>query len=286
MEALSKFDLRDYEKVEQALASVRDPSAFLNADPVSLTEGVAVRFGWPDWPEELFSQLRESVDALHRQEPLLKPLGEDTKEWAVVFQAWKSDPESARAIGEAFAESFPGRVRWVFSRRDSRGRVAATCAIKGLGNVVSLDLSWKGASASASAAPVGQVSKADMTALSNAIQQLTDWAGRKITPVLEQLRDRLLNLYGDRFRGLYVYGSYARPDAGIQLPESSDLDVALLLSNLDSPYDEIRRFGHITADLSLEHDLVISLVPIREADFRQGRTNFTRVISEYAIAVE
>ncbi|MGH9432863.1 MAG: nucleotidyltransferase domain-containing protein [Terriglobia bacterium] len=281
MEALSQFDLRDYEKVEEALKSVRDADAFLNADAVTLAGGAAVRFGWPDWPELLRQQLRAEVDVLHQRVPLLRPVAEDTKEWAVVFQAWKSDPESAKEIGEALSESFPGRVRWVFSRRDSRGRVSATGAIEKLGNV-SLDLSWKGVSA----IPAGQASREDMTALSGAIEKLTAWAGRKITPVLEQLRDRLANLYGDRFRGLYVFGSYAKPDAGIQLPESSDLDVALLLSNLDSPYDEIQRFGDIAADLSLEHGLVISLHPIREADFRQGRTNFTRVISDYAIAVE
>ncbi len=93
-------------------------------------------------------------------------------------------------------------------------------------------------------------------------------------------------LYGDRFRGLYVFGSYARPDAGIELPEDSDLDVALILSEVESAYKEIDRFGQIVSDLSLEHGLVISLVPVREADFREGRTNFTRVISSYAIPVE
>jgi predicted nucleotidyltransferase len=85
---------------------------------------------------------------------------------------------------------------------------------------------------------------------------------------------------------LYVFGSYARPDAGIQLHESSDLDVALILSDFDTVYDERERFGDITYDLSLEHGLVISVVPIKETDFREGQTNFTRVISQYAVPVK
>ncbi len=104
--------------------------------------------------------------------------------------------------------------------------------------------------------------------------------------MLDALHDRLKALYGERFRGLYVFGSYARPDAGIELPADSDLDVALVLSCFESAYKEIDRFSQITADLSLEHNLVISLIPVREADFREGQTNFTRVISEDAIPVK
>jgi predicted nucleotidyltransferase len=95
-----------------------------------------------------------------------------------------------------------------------------------------------------------------------------------------------MELYGDRFRGLYVFGSYARPDAGIKLPIDSDLDIALVLSDLRDVGEEIDRFGDIRAALSLENDLVISLIPVAEADFRNGRTNFVRAISEYAIPVE
>ena len=107
----------------------------------------------------------------------------------------------------------------------------------------------------------------------------------RVRTVLDALHDRLRKLYGERFRGLYVFGSYARPDAGIELSEDSDLDVALLLSDFENPYDEIKRFGNITYDLSLEHALAISVIPIRESDYLEGRTNFTRVISEYAIPV-
>jgi len=281
MEALSTFDPSNYEKIDQALRSIRDAEAFLNADQAFSTNGLVVRFSWPDWPEDLSHQLKEKVDALHRMMAFLKPVAPDTEEWNSVFQGWRSDPESAKAIGEAFCSSFPGRVRWVFSRRDTRGRVTATCSVQALGQIT-LDLTWKGYFVG----PSSSLSEADRAALSASMEQLWQWAGRRVKPVLDTLHDRLRKLYGERFRGLYVFGSYAKPDAGIELPEDSDLDVALLLSDFESPYKELDRYGDMVSDLSLEHGLVISLVPIRESDYKEGRTNFSRVISEYAIPVE
>lgn len=281
MEAVSKFEMRDYERVEEALKSIRDPEAFLNAGQAFSTGGPIVRFGWPDWPEDLSHQLTAKVAALHeRSKLLLKPVAPDTERWNSVIQGWRSDPESAKAVAEAFSDALPGRVRWVFSRCDRRGRIAATCSIQALGDI-SVELAWNGCFA----APLDSPSAADRIALSTAVDDLTQWAGRRIRPILDALRDELKVLYGGRFRGLYVFGSYARPDAGIALPESSDLDVALILSDFESPYEEIARYGDIVADLSLEHNLVISVKAIREADYKEKSTNFTRVISEYAIRV-
>ncbi len=282
MEALSTFDPNNYEKVEAALKSVRDSEAFLNADQAFSTGGPVVRFGWPDWPEELCRRSKERVDALHDASKfLLRPVAPDTELWNSVLQGWRSDPESAKAIGEAFSDCLPGRVPWVFSRRDRRGRVAATCSVQELGHIT-LDLTWKGAFA----VPDGSVSAADRAALSASVEKLSQWAGRRIRPILDALHDHLQQLYGERFRGLYVFGSYARPDAGIELPIDSDLDVALILSDFEDVYKESERIGDITYNLELEHGLVISVIPIREPDYRERRINFTRVISEYAIPVK
>jgi len=281
MEDLSAFEMSNYENVEKALRTVRDSQGFLRADQAFSAKGPVVRFAWPDWPEELSQRLKKAVNELHRKTPLLRRIPADTEEWNSVFQGWQSDAESAKAIGEAFSACFPGRVQWVFSRRDRRGRVGATCSVQGLGNV-SIDLTWK----SCFAAPTGSVSAADRATLSDAVERVSKWAGRRINTILEELRSRLAALYGERFRGLYVFGSYARPDAGIELPESSDLDVALIVSDFDDLYEERDRFGDIVSDLSLEHDLVIYVAPIREADYIAGTTNFTRVISEYAIPVK
>jgi predicted nucleotidyltransferase len=150
-----------------------------------------------------------------------------------------------------------------------------------LGEVL-LHLFWR----DSSAVPLGVLTDSDTVAFQQSANEVFRWAQQRIKPILDTLHDKLSELYGERFRGLYVFGSYARPDAGIRLPESSDLDVALILSDFENVYNEIQRIGDVTYDLGLEHGLGISVAPIREADYREGRTNFTRVISEYSIPIE
>jgi predicted nucleotidyltransferase len=283
MEALSKFDIAQYEAIEERLKALRNRDAFLSADQAFSAKGPVVRFGWPDWPEDLSHKFEKVVDDLHGSVPFLTPVLPDTEEWNSIIQGWRSDPESAKAIGAAFSASdgFEGRVQWVFSRRDRRGKIAASCQIKDLGTIA-LDITWRGCVA----IPSDSLSAADRAHLTAAVERISHWAGQRISTILEQLRVRLTALYGERFRGLYVFGSYARPDAGSDLGENSDLDVALILSEFDNVYDEGERFGDIVYDLTLQHGLVISVAPIREADYREGSTTFTRVISRYAVPVK
>jgi uncharacterized protein len=123
-------------------------------------------------------------------------------------------------------------------------------------------------------------------AFRRAAREVMDWAASRIQPILDALKAKAMEVYGARFRGLYVYGSYARADAGIKLPIDSDIDVALLLTDFEDGHEERSRVGDLVAKLSLDNDIVISLMPIREADYNEGRTNFTRVISEYAVSVK
>jgi predicted nucleotidyltransferase len=244
------------------------------------------------------------IGALHSRHPELglKPLERDAPEWSSVFHGWSTDLESAGAIEGVFSAHFPKRVSWVESERDRGGRIAAKLRVQGLGEMppppdtphplrrywrrssgeVSLHLFWK----DSMAFPPGPLTADDLGAFQASVREISHWAERRIRPVLDTLHQRLKALYGERFRGLYVFGSYARPDAGIELPDSSDLDLALVLSDFENLYEERARFGDLVADLSLEHSLVISVVPVAESDFRQGRSNFSRVISGYAVPVE
>jgi len=282
-----------------------NPAEGLFAETLVTATGSHARFIWPDLPVEVSVKLGGLIGTLHNRRPelTLKPVERNSPEWDAVFHGWREDLESAAAIEKAFSRHFPNRVMWVESEKDVRGRIVAQCRIEGLGKktppspetppslraawrpelgVVSLELFWK----DSVARPPQNISEDDLRAFQSSIDAILQWAERRIRPVLNALRERLKSLYGERFRGLYVFGSYARPDAGIQLPENSDLDVALILSEFNNAYEEIKRFGDITYDLSLEHGLVISLVPIREADYCEGRTNFARVISSYAIPVK
>jgi uncharacterized protein len=89
-----------------------------------------------------------------------------------------------------------------------------------------------------------------------------------LQPILDPLKHNLTALYGDRLIHLTLFGSQARGD---QSPES-DIDVLVVLRSPVNPGEEIKRTGKIVADLSLEHDVVISCLFMDETDY-QNRNN-------------
>jgi uncharacterized protein len=88
--------------------------------------------------------------------------------------------------------------------------------------------------------------------------------------VLRTLRGELETLYGERLRGLYLFGSHARGDAG---PES-DLDVLLVLDRVDGYGEEIRRTGGIFSSLSLHAGITIVPVFTSESVWRSAASAF------------
>ena len=99
--------------------------------------------------------------------------------------------------------------------------------------------------------------------------------------VLQQLRAGLEAQYGDRLDRVLLYGSRARGDAG---PES-DVDVLVVLVGAVDPVVEIARTEHLVADLSLEHDLVLSRVFLSLEEYDDEADLFLRHVRRDAIAV-
>jgi predicted nucleotidyltransferase len=103
-----------------------------------------------------------------------------------------------------------------------------------------------------------------------------------VRDVLIELKKGLKELYGDRFRELLLYGSYARDTAW----EGSDVDLLLLLEGPVDPVREIVRAQDIKAPLSLEAELILSLMPVDIKDFERSETMFLRNVRKDAIPVE
>jgi predicted nucleotidyltransferase len=103
-----------------------------------------------------------------------------------------------------------------------------------------------------------------------------------VRDVLIELKKGLKELYGDRFRELLLYGSYARGTAW----EGSDVDLLLLLEGPVDPVREIVRAQDIKAPLSLEAELILSLMPVDIKDFERSETMFLRNVRKDAIPVE
>jgi predicted nucleotidyltransferase len=101
----------------------------------------------------------------------------------------------------------------------------------------------------------------------------------KIRGVVLELETGLKNLYGDRFRDLLLYGSYARGTAW----EGSDVDLLLLLEGPIDPVEEILRVQAVKAPLALDADLVISIMPFSTEAFERAESMFLRIVRREAI---
>ncbi|MBA2243500.1 MAG: nucleotidyltransferase domain-containing protein, partial [Gemmatimonadetes bacterium] len=69
----------------------------------------------------------------------------------------------------------------------------------------------------------------------------------EIQEILRCLRKGLEELYGERLRGLYLFGSYARGEADAE----SDVDVLVVLDEIEQRFDEATRVSGLASDISL-----------------------------------
>lgn len=97
--------------------------------------------------------------------------------------------------------------------------------------------------------------------------------------VAAEVRAGLERLYGDRLRGVYLYGSAARDE----LTEDSDIDIAVVLDEVADTFDEHKRVSQLGADLSLEHDTLVSFLFVSEEDLQKGRFAVYRFVKKEGV---
>jgi predicted nucleotidyltransferase len=83
--------------------------------------------------------------------------------------------------------------------------------------------------------------------------------------LVREFREHLAAVYGERPKGVYLYGSYARGQA----TEDSDIDVAVVLVGPVDRRAEDDRNSDLIGDLSLRENCVLMPVFISEDDFRK-----------------
>jgi uncharacterized protein len=85
-------------------------------------------------------------------------------------------------------------------------------------------------------------------------------------PMLQKCRAVLQALYGERLRGVVLYGSCAR---GMEEMES-DIDLMVLLEGPVDGAQEIRRIWEVLYPLQLESERLLSVVPVDVALYNRG----------------
>lgn len=81
--------------------------------------------------------------------------------------------------------------------------------------------------------------------------------------LLDRLTEGLADLYGPRYRGLVLHGSYARGDAR----EGSDVDLLLLLDGTVDVMREMDRAQDVKWPLALEAGYTLALIPVSADDY-------------------
>lgn len=102
----------------------------------------------------------------------------------------------------------------------------------------------------------------------------------EVKPLMSELRAGLQAIYGDRLRGFYLYGSYARGEAD---PES-DLDVLIVLEGYDRYSAEIGRTSQLISSFCLKYSVSVGRVFVSEEKWRDYDSPFLRNARAEAIA--
>lgn len=98
--------------------------------------------------------------------------------------------------------------------------------------------------------------------------------------MLEELREGLEGLYGQRLRGVFLFGSHARGEAH----RGSDVDVLIVLDVVSDYYGEIRRTSRLNAELSLRYGASLSRVFVDQKSWETRDDSLLRNVRHDAVA--
>ncbi len=103
---------------------------------------------------------------------------------------------------------------------------------------------------------------------------------RDMNELMGEMKEALLQIYGDNLRGLYLYGSRMRREG---TPES-DVDMIIVLKNFERYWEEVQRTSHIVSNLSLKYNVGISPVRFREVDWLDSDSPFLNAVRGQSIS--
>lgn len=104
---------------------------------------------------------------------------------------------------------------------------------------------------------------------------------KDIQNILDELKEGLSRLYGEKFIKLILYGSYARNEAW----EGSDIDVVVLLAGEISPMKEIDRMLDIITDINLKYNTLISVYPASENSLKTVKSPLLLNIQKEGVSI-
>ncbi len=102
-----------------------------------------------------------------------------------------------------------------------------------------------------------------------------------LAETLRRCKSILETHYRSRFRGLVLFGSAARGEAG----PDSDIDLLVLLAQPGDYFQELRTIVDLLYPIQLESERLISAKPAPAEDFEQGRIRLYRIARREGIRI-
>ncbi|MBM3500409.1 MAG: nucleotidyltransferase domain-containing protein [Armatimonadetes bacterium] len=103
----------------------------------------------------------------------------------------------------------------------------------------------------------------------------------EIRPILAELKRRFEAIYGDRLVKLILFGSHARGEA----TPDSDIDVLVVLKGPVDDWEEGGRTDEATADVCLQHGVLIQRLFASEDDYAVAPISLLRNVRSEGLTV-
>lgn len=103
----------------------------------------------------------------------------------------------------------------------------------------------------------------------------------RVKKLLKQLKTGLSRVYGEQLNAIYLYGSFARGEN----MEGSDLDVVVILKDFPRRAAEIRRTSELVGDLSLDYEITVSPLFLREQEWNTNKFALLKNIKVEGVVV-